>query len=92
MSRRAGVDTASLFPILPECAGPEPADDRETEEEVSGLGQATSLSGRAFHETDTASMVARIRERIRRRHYLNPRITEQIVDSVTRDIETGGGR
>jgi hypothetical protein len=53
-----------------------------------------SVSGRAqaMYSADQSRKLEVIRERVRRGYYLDGYITEQVVDSVAREIEAAMGR
>jgi hypothetical protein len=63
------------------------------DKEVASRDRA-SVSGRAqaMYSADQSPKLDVIRERVRRGYYLDGYITEQIVDSVAREIEAAMGR
>ena len=63
------------------------AAEESTKDRVSVSGRA-----RALHSADETRKLDVIRERVRRGYYLDGYVTEQVVDSVAREIEAAMGR
>jgi|WetSurMetagenome_2_1015567.scaffolds.fasta_scaffold832641_1 hypothetical protein len=63
------------------------AQDAAARDRVSFSGQAHAL-----YAADQSKKLDVIRERVRRGYYLDGYVTEQVVDSVAREIEAAMGR
>jgi hypothetical protein len=86
ISNAAPVSSVRGNRVGEERRGPVAAEDT-TKDRVNVSGRARSL-----YSADETRKLDVIRERVRRGYYLDGYVTEQVVDSVAREIEAAMGR